>query len=57
MNFYLLLLLFDTLMVLFLTYAMVRLDKKCWDLLGVIKGMHEKIKELEKKVGLVYSDI
>lgn len=57
MNIYMALLLFDTLAILFLTYAMARLDKKCWDLLGVIKGMHEKIKELEKKVGLVHSDI
>lgn len=51
MSFYLLLLLFDTLMVLFLTYALCRLDKKCWDLLSVLKGMSEHIADLEEKIG------
>ena len=57
MNFWLLFFVFDTVMVVILTASMAMLDKKCWDLLGVIKGMSDRILELEEKVGLVHSNI
>ena len=58
MNVYIVLIFGDTVMCLLLCLACIRLDKKCWELLGVVKGMHEVIKymskhitELEEKVG------
>lgn len=57
MNFWLLAIIFDTVMVGILACYVARLDKKCWDLLGVAKGMSDHIKKLEEKVGLVHSDI
>lgn len=47
---WLLAIVFDTVMVGILAVYVARLDKKCWDLLGVIKGMSEHILELEKKI-------
>lgn len=57
MNFWLLTIIFDSVMVALLGGCVAMLDKKCWDLLGVIEGMSEHIKALEEKVGLVHSDI
>ena len=64
MNFYIALIFGDTVVCLLLCLACIWLDKKCWDLLGVVKGMNEVIKymskhiaELEEKIGLVHSDI
>lgn len=57
MNFWLLMIIVDTVMVALLGGCVARLDKQCWDLLGVIKGMSEHITKLEEKVGLVHSDI
>jgi hypothetical protein len=59
MNMWLLAIVFDTVMVALLAAYAARLDKKCWDLLGVIKGMSDRIIKLEEKikVGMVHSDI
>lgn len=57
MNFWLLAIILNTVICLMLCLVCVRLDKKCWDLLCIIKGMSKHITDLEEKVGLVHSDI
>ena len=57
MNFWLLLLAFDTAIIIVLSVGVTWLDKKCWDLLSVVTVMTEHITKLEEKVGLVHSDI
>lgn len=52
MNFWLLAIILNTVICLMLCLMCIRLDKKCWDLLDVIRGMSNRIMELEEKVGI-----